>query len=98
MTWTMPCDGEPMPCIGMPNSRQFASSWLIWAAAWRSSIGRLRGVVGMEWSAVATVCDGRRTVRPRSRRPVNAWGEVTSWIRCRSTARMAGAPGSWLTT
>ncbi len=48
MTWTMPCDGEPMPWSGMPKSRQFVSSWLIWAAAWRSSIGRLRGVVGIE--------------------------------------------------
>ena len=36
--------------------------------------------------------------RPRSRRPVNACGEVTSWTRWRSTARTAGAPGSWATT
>ncbi len=61
MTWTMPWLGEPMPWSGMPNSAQFRSSWLIWAAAWRSSIGRLRGVVGIEWSAVATVWAGRRT-------------------------------------
>ncbi len=98
MTWTMPWLGEPMPWSGMPNSAQFFSSWPIWAAAWRSSIGRLRGVVGIEWSAVATVWPGRRTVRPRSRRPVNAWGDVTSWTRWRSIARTAGAPGSWVTT
>ena len=46
-----------MPWSGIPNSRQFVSSWLIWAAAMGSSMGRLRGVVGIEWSAVATVCD-----------------------------------------
>ena len=48
MTWTMPCDGEPMPWSGIPNSAQLRSSWSIWAAACRSSIGRPRGVVGME--------------------------------------------------
>ena len=65
MTWTMPCAGEPRPWSGMPKSAQFRSSWPICAAACASSIGRLRGVVGMEWSAVATVWPGRRTVRPR---------------------------------
>jgi len=35
---------------------------------------------------------------PRSRSAVNAWGEVTSWTRCRSTYRMAGASGSCATT
>ena len=29
---------------------------------------------------------------------MNAWGLVTSWTRWRSTARTAGAPGSWATT
>src|SRR6188508_308135 len=61
-------------------------------------MGRLRGVVGMEWSAVATVWEGRRTGRPRCRSPVKACGLVTSWTRWRSTARTAGAPGSWVTT
>ncbi len=55
MTWTMPCDGSPMPCIGIPNSAQLASSWLTWASAIASMNGRLRSVVGIEWSAVATV-------------------------------------------
>ena len=41
--------------------------------------------VGVEWSMVATVRSGRRTLRPRSRSSAKAWGEVTSWTRCRST-------------
>src|SRR6187551_2611894 len=60
--------------------------------------GRLRSVVGIEWSAVATVWPGRRTPIPRARRPEKACGLVTSWTRWRSTARTAGAPGSWVTT
>ena len=61
MTWTMPWLGEPMPCSGIPNSAQLSSSWRTWAAAISSRIGRSRGVVGIEWSAVATVWPGRRT-------------------------------------
>ena len=98
MTWTMPWLGEPMPWSGMPNSAQFVSSCVIWAAAIASMIGRLRGVVGIEWSAVATVWPGRRTPMPRARRPEKACGLVTSCTRWRSMARTAGAPGSWLTT
>ena len=48
MTWTMPCDGSPMPWSGTPNSAQFASSWLTWARAIASMNGRLRSVVGIE--------------------------------------------------
>ena len=66
-------------------------------AIW-SRNGRLRSVVGIEWSAVATVWLGRRTPIPRARSPENACGLVTSWTRWRSTARTAGAPGSWVTT
>ena len=98
MTWTMPWVSLPKAWIGIPKSRQFVSSWLIWAAACMSIIGSPRGVVGVEWSAVATVLSGRRTGSPRSRSPVNACGLVTSWTRWRSTARMAGAPGSSATT
>ncbi len=98
MTWTMPWVSLPNAWIGMPNSRQLTSSWLICAAACMSIIGRPRGVVGVEWSAVATVLSGRRTARPRVRSPVKAWGLVTSWTRWRSTARIAGAPGSSATT
>ena len=43
------------------------------------------GVVGVEWSIVATVRSGRRTRSPRSRRAVKACGEVTSCTRWRST-------------
>ena len=48
--------------------------------------------VGTLWSIVAIDRSGRRTLLPASRRPSNAWGEVTSWIRCRSTKSMAGSP------
>ena len=57
-------------------------------AAWSGSSGR-------PWPPSG---EGRRTGRPRWRRPVKACGEVTSCTRCRSTASTAGAPGSWLTT
>ena len=88
MTCTMPWRSLPSAYSSMPNSAQFASSWLSCAAACASMIANLpsppRGVVGVEWSIVATVRSGRRTFSPRSRSPVNACGEVTSWIRCRS--------------
>ncbi len=48
ITCTMPCDGDPMPCSGIPKSAQLRSSWLICAAACASSIGSERGVVGIE--------------------------------------------------
>ncbi len=98
MTWTMPWVSLPSAWSGMPNSRQFRSSWPTWAAAWASTIGRPRGVVGVEWSAVATVRSGRRTGRPRARSPVKAWGLVTSCTRWRSIASTAGAPSSCATT
>ena len=70
-------------------------------AAWRRSRRRWAAsgrVVGMLWSAVAMVRSGRRTLRPRSRRPWKACGEVTSWTRCRSMNSSVGAPGcSWTT-
>src|SRR4051812_3593369 len=37
------------------------------------------------------VRSGRRTLRPRSRSPEKAWGEVTSWTRWRSMKRRVGA-------
>ena len=89
MTCTMPCRSWPSGNSGMAAARQFSSSARTWAAACGSSItGRApggRGVVGVEWSMVATVRSGRRTPRPRSRRAWKAWGEVTSCTRCRST-------------
>ena len=62
MTWTIPWLGSPMPWSGIPNSAQLVSSCWTWAAASGSRNGRPRGVVGMEWSAVATVRSGWRTV------------------------------------
>ena len=51
-------------------------------------------VVGTLWSAVATVRSGRRTVRPARRSPSKAWGDVTSWIRCRSMKSRSGSPSA----
>ncbi len=89
MTCTMPCPLLPRACSSMPKSAQFFSSCGDLRAAALSSTGILpslpRGVVGVEWSIVATVRVGRRTLSPVSRSQVKAWGEVTSWIRCRST-------------
>ena len=53
----------------MPNSLQLVSSCATCVAAILSTIGSERGVVGMLWSAVAMVRSGRRTFRPRSRKP-----------------------------
>ena len=98
MTWTIPCVSSPRAWRGMPNCAQLSTSCWICAAAIESRIGRPRGVVGVEWSIVATVRSGWRTGSPRSRRPVKACGLVTSWTRWRSIARIAGAPGSCETT
>ena len=70
----------------MPNSSQFRSSVSTWTRESSSAISRAAGVpsVGTLWSAVATVLSGRRTLRPSSRSPSKACGEVTSWTRCRS--------------
>src|SRR5713226_4269413 len=63
-----------------------------------STMGSERSLVGMLWSAVATVKSARRTFRPRSRRPWNACGEVTSCTRCRSMYSNVGALGCSCTT
>ena len=55
ITWTIPWCGEPMPWSGMSNSSQFCSRRLTCAAAIGSAKGRLRSVVGIEWSTVASV-------------------------------------------
>src|SRR6188472_2702163 len=41
---------------------------------------------------------GRRTLRPARRRPSKACGDVTSWMRWRSTKSSAGSPGGSATT
>ena len=99
MTWTMPWWGEPMPWSGIPNSAQFVSSCLDLGRGHRVE-DRQAAVVGRD-----RVVRGRHRLRraggrarPRSRSPEKACGLVTSWTRCRSTARTAGAPGSCVTT
>ena len=78
----------------MPNSAQFRSSCRICFAAESMVMGAPPNTcsvrVGVEWSIVARVRSGRRTFRPRSRRALNACGEVTSCVRCRSTNITAG--------
>ena len=54
----------------MPNSAQFVVERVeLRRAPASSTTARPRGSVGVEWSIVATVRSGRRTVRPRAREP-----------------------------
>ena len=85
MTCTIPWCGLWMSKNSIPNSRAFLLSASICRRARSSTIGSERSTVGMAWSTVATQSSGRRTLRPASRSPSNAWGEVTSWRRWRST-------------
>src|SRR5438309_384407 len=64
----------------------------------RSSAARTPPRVGTLWSIVATERSGRRTLRPASLKPSKAWGEVTSWTRCRSTKSRSGSPSAERTT
>ena len=82
MMWTMPWSGSPIEWRRMPNSAVLARRVSTWVREIGSSMGP--SVVGTLWSSVATVRSGRRTGRPAMRRPSKAWGEVTSWTRCRS--------------
>ena len=84
MMWTMPWPGSPIGWISMPNSAQLARSVSTCLREIGSAISRCVSAVGTLWSSVAMVRSGRRTGRPASRRPSNAWGLVTSWIRWRS--------------
>ena len=65
-------DGMPSGVVIIPRMRSTAPT----PSSWPS--------VGTLWSATASVRSGRRTWRLAARRPAKAWGEVTSWIRCRS--------------
>ena len=71
ITCTMPCRSLWMP---RQRNAELACSWSRAArVAWRRSGRRWAAsgrVVGMLWSAVAMVRSGRRTLSPRSRRPV----------------------------
>ena len=94
MTWTMPWRRRRR-CRGAGcRTRRSSLELAIWAAAIASSIGRLRGVVGIEWSAVATVWSGSADREPPLAQAGERLGQVTSWTRWRSIARTAGAPGS----
>ncbi len=83
-TCTIPCSTSPSGWRRMPNSAAFLRSASTWVRLTGSAIGLSKSTVGTLWSSVASVRSGRRTVRPASRRPSNACGEVTSWMRCRS--------------
>ena len=86
ITCTMPWRALPIEYSGMPNSSQLRSSVCTWTRLSSSRMRSETGVpsVGTLWSAVASVRSGRRTSRPSTRRPSNAWALVTSWTRCRS--------------
>ena len=94
MMCTMPRRESCSPIRFTPNSAQFTSSWRTCLAADSSLIGRPPKIcavsVGVEWSIVASVRSSRRTCSLRARRTSNAWGEVTSCVRCRSMYRIAG--------
>ena len=94
MMCTIPRRASCMPSSSTPNSAQFFSSCRICFAAESMVMGAPPNTcsvrVGVEWSIVARVRSGRRSLRPRSRSTVNACGEVTSCVRCRSTNSTAG--------
>ena len=94
----MPWRGLNLSYSVTPNSSQFLlrASSCCWAIG--SVMGSDRSHVGVLWSAVATVRSVRRTLRPAMRSPSNAWGDVTSCTRCRSTYRIVGCPASSCTT
>ncbi len=83
-TWTMPCSMSPSGCSRTPNSSQFLRSVSTWVRLTGSAMGLSQSTVGTLWSSVASVRSGRRTRRPARRRPSNACGDVTSWMRWRS--------------
>ena len=83
-TWTMPWSTSPSGCRRTPNSAAFLRSVSTWVRETGSAIGWSTFSVGTLWSSVASVRSGRRTVRPASRSPSKACGEVTSWMRWRS--------------
>ena len=99
MTWTMPWLGEPMPWSGMPNSRavvlQLADLRRRLRVEHRQAARGRRDRVVRGGDGLGRPADAAGRA---ARSPVNACGEVTSWTRWRSTARTAGAPGSWVTT
>ena len=84
MTCTMPCSASPIGYSRTPNSAQLRRNVSTWVREIGSAIGLSMSVVGTLWSSVAIVRSGRCTGRPANRSPSNAWGLVTSWMRCMS--------------
>src|SRR5437870_2874171 len=93
----MPWRRLPIWCRGMPWLRQVSASTSICFRE-SSSAARTPPRVGTLWSIVATDRSGLLTLRAASRKPSKAWGEVTSWTRCKSTNRRSGSPSVELTT
>ena len=99
MTWTMPCAGiadaverdAELGAVALELADLGGGHRVERSAGCAASSGSS----GRPWRRSGPA-GGRRG--PRARSPVNACGLVTSWTRWRSTARTAGAPGSWVTT
>src|SRR5678815_1325991 len=72
---------------------QFSASLLTWCLDNSSLIGKCWLIVGTLWSAVATICLGRNKGTPLFSIPLNAWGLVTSWIKCLSMYSTEGPFG-----
>ena len=89
-TCTIPCSASPRECRRTPNSSQLLRRVWIWVRLVRSAIGLSISSVGVLWSSVAMVRSGRRSLRPASRRPSKACGDVTSCTRWRSMKRRSG--------
>jgi hypothetical protein len=96
ITCTIPSRPLPVAYSGTPNSSQLPRNASSCARASGSTTGP--STVGTLWSMVASDRSGRRTGLPAARSPSNACGEVTSWIRWRSTYRSAGSSGGSRTT
>mmetsp|Transcript_9618 Transcript_9618/g.23867 ORF Transcript_9618/g.23867 Transcript_9618/m.23867 type:complete len:525 (+) Transcript_9618:1168-2742(+) len=90
MMCTIPCRLSAMPKYGSWNFCTFSSTASTCARDWSSWMNdsmdskAFREKVGTLWSTVTRVQSGRRTGRPATERPSNAWGEVTSCTRWRS--------------
>jgi hypothetical protein len=89
--WTIPCRSSANEKYLRPKSFTFVSSCRTCVRLALSSMKvstSTRDVlsdVGTLWSTVTSVQSGLRTPRPAIRSPSKAWGDVTSWTRCRST-------------
>ena len=91
-------DALRVAALAVERDAELAAVLPIWAQLLAGQLVEDRQATGPAWGSNGPPWrrsgPGGGPWRPRSRRPVNAWGLVTSWTRCRSIARMAGAPGS----